>query len=188
MDKVRLHLRKHWKINETNYLYLIVALVAGIAAGAFVVGCLDAALKEEIAVILENYRGALKSGERGAVSNVVRDSILPVLRQFAALAICGMTPLALAAGVAVLAAKGFAVGFFAAAATCCLAPAGGTAILLLLSAPYQLLSSAALLFASGVSTAHCKLREKNYIYALQMVLPFTVNLLAIFADVMIKGI
>lgn len=176
---------RHLQVNETNYLYLLVALAAGAAAGAFVVGCMDSSLKSEIAVIFENYQAALGGGQAVAVGNVIHDNILPIIKQFLVIAVCGTTCFALAAGVIMTSMKGFAVGFFVAAAFCCLP--GKEALRLLLPAlPYQLLSTAILLAASGLCCAHRKMNEKGYVYYLLMLLLLLLSAGNVLLDVFVK--
>ncbi len=179
------YLYRHFRVNETNYLYIIVALAAGVAAGAFVVGCLDKPLEAEIAVILKNYSAALAEGGAASVKNILYDNILPIMRQYLLLMVCGLTYFALVSGIIVMAAKGFAVGFFVASAVSCL-PLKSALLLLLPSVPYQVMSSLLLLAASGVATAHRKMHEKGYVYYLTLGLIFLINVSGVILDMLLK--
>lgn len=184
--RLRRHLKRHLACNENRYLFLTVALAAGVLAGAITAGCLNGSLREEMTVILENYRTVLRNGGLTALSSVLPDTVSAALRPMLLLTLCGFSVFAEPAGLLCLSAKGFALGFFTATAVTCL-PVRVCLWILLPSVPYQLLASFLLLAAAGVAGAHRSMGESTAVYLAQSAVLCACLTGAVLLDLLLKA-
>ena len=175
--------RYHFESAEPYYIVFAVALISGVCAGTFTVGCLSDSLLSEIGIIMSNYKEALANGFR--INDLFYEGIKKSLIMSLVLYVCSFTPLAVASGVLVLAAKGFCIGFAATGVLKCFA-LKNAAILLLQSTPYQLLSIAALLLLSGVGATNQKARRSAGQNTMLFIMIYLLFIAGIICEVLIK--
>lgn len=173
----------HFQSAEPYYITFAVALVSGICAGIFTFGCLGASLVSEVGIIISNYYNALSYGF--ITSDVIYEGIKNSLIMSLVLYVCSFTPLAVASGVVVLAAKGFCIGFAATGVLKCFA-LKNSAMLLLQSTPYQLLSIAALLLMAGVGAMYQKSHRTAGQNTLLFIMIYLLFVAGIICEVLIK--
>ena len=173
----------HFAKAEPYYITFAVALVSGICAGVFTFGCLSASLVAEVGIIISNYNNAIVYGF--ITDDVVYEGIKNSMAMSLILYVCSFTPLAVASGVLVLAAKGFCIGFAATGVLKCFA-LKNAAVLLLQSTPYQLLSIAALLLMAGIGATNQKVRRSAGLNTLLYVMAYLLFVAGIICEVLIK--
>lgn len=182
-ENISCRIKYHFEDAETYYIILAVALIAGSCAGAFTLGCLSPALISEITVVISNYKNSMSNGS--IVKDVVFEGIKGSLHLSFIIYVCSFTPLALASGVLILAAKGFCVGFMAAGVLKCFA-LKNAALLLLQSTPYQLLSIAAIYLMSGVGAMNQKVHRSFFQNTILFIFIYLFFLIGIVCEVYIK--
>jgi len=176
-------IRYHFEITEPYYIVFAVALLAGSCAGAFTFGCLSSDIVAEIAIIISNYNTALSNGF--IANDVIYEGVKGSLSLSLILYVGSFTPLALASGVFVLAAKGFCVGFAACGVLKCFA-LKNAALILLQSTPYQFLSIAALFLMSGIGVMNLKVRRTALENTMLFILIYLLFIAGTVCEVFIK--
>lgn len=173
----------HFESAEPYYITFAVALVSGICAGVFTFGCLSMSLVTEVGIIISNYSNALSYGF--LTKDVVYEGIKNSLTISMFLYICSFTPLAVASGVLVLAAKGFCIGFAATGVLKCFA-LKNAAVTLLQSTPYQFLSIAAIILMAGIGATNQKIRRSVGSNTLLFMMIYLLFIAGIICEVLIK--
>ncbi|MBE7064903.1 MAG: hypothetical protein E7384_03705 [Ruminococcaceae bacterium] len=183
ISNVLRRIKYHFDETEPYYIVFAVALLAGSCAGAFTVGCLSDSLVSEIGIIMSDYKDALANGF--IVRDVVYEGIKNSLTMCIIIYICSFTPLAMASGVLVLAAKGFCIGFAAAGVFKCFTLKNAL-ILLLQSTPYQLLSIAAIFLMAGIGVTNLKNGRTTAQNTMLFCTVYLLNIAGIICEVLIK--